>query len=147
MIRIQGEGRLGQDPDLRSTASGRPVVGLRVAATNRSPREGEKTTLWIDVEAWGDLAENIAEELHKGDYIQFNGRLQEDEWVKKDEIREDADGNLVKTRKFKITADSVAKPVSRFPADGDSQGMSDRERIREAKHEVETLTLDEEDPF
>jgi len=138
MIRIQGEGRLGQDPDLRSTASGRPVVGLRVAATNRSPREGEKTTLWIDVEAWGDLAENIAEELHKGDYIQFIGRLQEDEWTNKEgETR----------RKFKITADSVAKPVSRFPADGDSNGMSDRERIREAKHEVETLTLDEEDPF
>ena len=142
MIRIQGEGRLGQDPDLRSTASGRPVVGLRIAATNRTPRkgdyEGEKTPLWIAVEAWGDLAVNIGEELHKGDYISFVGRLQEDEWTNKEgETR----------RKFKITADSVAKPVSRFPADGDSNGMSDRERIREAKHEVETLTLDEVEPF
>jgi len=138
MIRVQGEGRLGQDPVLRSTKTGRSVVGLRVAATNRTPREGEKTTLWIDVETWGDLAENVAEELHKGEYIHFAGRLQEDEW-------ENDAGET--RRKFKITADSVSKPVSRFPADGDSQGMSDRERIREAKHEVETLTLDEEEPF
>lgn len=138
MIRIQGEGRLGQDPGLRSTAAGRSVVGLRVAATNRTPRDGEKTTLWIDVEAWGDLAENIGEDLHKGDYIQFIGRLQEDEWTNKEgETR----------RKFKITADSVSKPVSRFPADGDSQGMSDRERRHEAQHEVETSIVDEEEPF
>lgn len=71
-------GNLTDDPELRFTSNGTPVVGLTVAWnrkwTGRDGREGEET-VFLDVNAWRDMAENVAESLHKGDRVVVIGRL------------------------------------------------------------------------
>lgn len=71
-------GNLTDDPELRFTSNGTPVVGLTVAWnrkwTGRDGREGEET-VFLDVNAWRDMAENVAESLHKGDRVVVVGRL------------------------------------------------------------------------
>ncbi|MDX1510142.1 MAG: single-stranded DNA-binding protein [Nitriliruptorales bacterium] len=71
-------GNLTDDPELRFTGSGVPVVGLTVAWnrkwTGRDGREGEET-VFMDVNAWRDMAENVAESLHKGDRVVVIGRI------------------------------------------------------------------------
>ena len=67
-------GNLGRDPELRHTPSGRPVASFSVAVTERW---GEKDhTEWLNVVAWGKLAEICAQYLSKGSRVYLEGRLQ-----------------------------------------------------------------------
>lgn len=73
MATITIDGNLAADPELRYTQSGKAVANLRVLENTRSKQQGE----WItdpdptahNVTAWGPLAENIVESLHKGDNV------------------------------------------------------------------------------
>ncbi len=63
-------GNLTADPDLAYTPNGTALCRLGVAVTRREHdgdgwRDGE--TSFYDVVCWRDLAENVAESLHKGD--------------------------------------------------------------------------------
>lgn len=66
-------GNLTDDPELRFTQSGAAVCGLRIASnrryTDRSGQQQEETT-FMNVNVWRDMAENVAESLHKGDHCQ-----------------------------------------------------------------------------
>lgn len=71
-------GNLTADPDLRFSPKGDPVVTFGVAVNERI-RQGNE---WVDgkpeflrCEAWGTLAENIAESLRKGTAVVVSGRL------------------------------------------------------------------------
>lgn len=60
-------GAIGRGPELRFTPSGQAVVNLSIGDTPRRKDErGEWVdageTLWVEVTAWGDLAEQIAEQ-------------------------------------------------------------------------------------
>lgn len=72
-------GRLGADPELRYTPSGRANVAFNLA-TNAvwKDQDGNKQerTDWHRVVAWGKLAEIIGEYLKKGSRIFLEGRLQ-----------------------------------------------------------------------
>ena len=76
-------GKLGRNPEMRYTPSGRPVTSFSVA-TNRSwvNAEGErrKETEWFNVVAWGNLAEICKQYLTKGQQIYVEGRLQTRGW-------------------------------------------------------------------
>jgi len=81
-------GTLGREPEMRFTASGRPVVAFKVATirgwtTNEGERQEE--TEWFHVVTWGGLAELCKKRLHKGSQVYVEGRLQTRSW-------EDADG-------------------------------------------------------
>lgn len=80
-------GRLGRDPEMRYTPSGRPVTTFSVA-TNRSwnTAEGEKRmeTEWFNVVAWGNLAEICKQYLVKGQQVYIEGRLQTRRWDDKE---------------------------------------------------------------
>ncbi|MBI5526716.1 MAG: single-stranded DNA-binding protein [Deltaproteobacteria bacterium] len=80
-------GRLGQDPDVRYTASHQPVAHLSIATSeNYTNKNGERveTTDWHRVVAWGKLAEQAGEYLSKGRLVYVEGRLQTRSWVGKD---------------------------------------------------------------
>lgn len=64
-------GRLGKDATLRSTQSGKSVLGFSVAVDQR--RGGEKVTLWVDCSLWGDRGEKLAEYLTKGSAVCVTG--------------------------------------------------------------------------
>jgi single-strand DNA-binding protein len=81
-------GRLGRDPEMRYTPSGRPVTTFSVATSrswNTSEGERRTETEWFNVVAWGSLAEICKQYLTKGQQVYVEGRLQTRHW-------EDAEG-------------------------------------------------------
>ncbi len=76
-------GRLGRDPEMRFTASGRPVASFSVATTRGwTNNEGKRQedVEWFHVVAWGGLAELCKRFLHKGSQVYVEGRLQTRSW-------------------------------------------------------------------
>ncbi len=76
-------GRLGGEPEMRFTASGRPVVTLNVATTRdwtNNNGEHQEETEWFHVVAWGGLAEICKQRLRKGSWVYVEGRLQTRSW-------------------------------------------------------------------
>ena len=91
-IDIAFRGYLGQPPTLRFTSAGNPVAEFRVGINRRTQRDGEwvdAPTTWLTVTAFGQLAENAAESLAKGDPVAVKGELITEAWTSKsdDETR------------------------------------------------------------
>ena len=71
-------GNVGNDPELRYTASGVPVANFSVAANERwKSQDGQpqERTTWFRVAAWNKLAENCNQYLHKGSKVMVIGRV------------------------------------------------------------------------
>jgi single-strand DNA-binding protein len=77
-------GRLGQDPEMRYTPSGKPLTKFQMAV-NRSwtsaDQEKKTETEWFTVVSWGKLAEICNQYLKKGLQVYIEGRLQSRQWV------------------------------------------------------------------
>ena len=76
-------GHLGRDPEMRFTASGRPVASFSVATTRgwtNNDGERQEETEWFHVVTWGGLAELCKKRLHKGSQVYVEGRLQTRRW-------------------------------------------------------------------
>jgi len=80
-------GRLGRDPEMRYTPTGKPVTSFSVA-TNRTwvTADGERreATEWFNVVAWRELAEICHQHLAKGSKVYIEGRLQTRSWESQD---------------------------------------------------------------
>ena len=72
-------GRIGADPELRSTKSGTAVVQLRLA-TDRPTKSGQSETDWHSVVVWRKTAEAVARYGAKGHRVHVTGRLQQHSW-------------------------------------------------------------------
>ena len=76
-------GRLGADPELKFTPSGRANTNISVATNRRwKNQEGQfqEKTEWHRVVAWGKMAEVVGEYLKKGSNVYIEGRLQTRSW-------------------------------------------------------------------
>lgn len=75
-------GRLGQDPEMRYTPSGKPLTKFQVAVNRSWTTDGEKKTEteWFNVVAWGKLAEICKQYLKKGQQVYIDGRLHTRYW-------------------------------------------------------------------
>jgi single-strand DNA-binding protein len=78
-------GNLTANPELRFTPTGRPVASFTIANTPRFPdrttgewQDGE--TWFVRCSAWGDMAENVAASLSKGNAVVATGRLRCRTW-------------------------------------------------------------------
>lgn len=74
---------LGNDPELRTTASGQSVVNFTVATSeNFKDASGnwQDRTEWHRIVAWGKLAEICSQYLKKGRQVYIEGRLQTRSW-------------------------------------------------------------------
>jgi len=72
-------GRLTRDPETRATGSGTDVCGMRIAID----RQGDGAD-YVDVTAFGKLAEVCAQYLEKGRQVGVSGRLHYSEWEAED---------------------------------------------------------------
>jgi single-strand DNA-binding protein len=82
-------GRVGRDPEMRYTPSGRPVTTFSVGTSrswNTSDGERRTETEWFNVVSWSNLAEICKQYLSKDQLVYIEGRLQTRSW-------EDQDGN------------------------------------------------------
>jgi single-strand DNA-binding protein len=82
-------GRVGRDPEMRYTPSGRPVTTFSVGTSrswNTSDGEKRTETEWFNVVAWSNLAEICKQHLSKERLVYIEGRLQTRHW-------EDQEGN------------------------------------------------------
>lgn len=80
-------GRLGKDPEIRSTPSGTSVAKFSVATDDRyTDRAGEKQerTEWHNIVVWGKLAEICGQYLRKGKLVYLEGSIRTDSWDDKE---------------------------------------------------------------
>jgi len=78
-------GRLTRDPELRTTKSGASVTSFGLASNrNYKSQDGElhRDTVFVDVTAWGTLAELTHKFLAKGTEVLIEGSLRLDQWEK-----------------------------------------------------------------
>lgn len=88
--RVQIIGRLGKDPESRSTKKGTAYVIFPVAVDHTwKTRDGEtrKETDWFNVEAWSKLGEICLNYLSKGRLIFLEGRLRTSRYEHEGETR------------------------------------------------------------
>ena len=82
--RVIISGNLTRDPELRSTASGFPVLGFGVAVNDR--RKNQQTGEWedypnfIDCTMFGARAESLSRYLSKGTKVAIEGKLRWSQW-------------------------------------------------------------------
>jgi single-strand DNA-binding protein len=102
-------GYVAQEPNLRSTATGKAVTDLRVGVTPRIRdnqtgewRDGQAS--YFSVSCWERLAHHVRASMHKGDPVLVKGKFQTRTY-------EDKDGN--QKTETRITADTVGHDLSR----------------------------------
>jgi len=83
-------GHLGQNPDLRYTSSGEPVVNLSLATSetwkDRATGEKREATEWHRIGVFGKPAEIAAQYLSKGSQIYVEGKIRSKKYIDKNGI-------------------------------------------------------------
>jgi single-strand DNA-binding protein len=83
-------GNLTRDPELRNVSGGRTVVSFSVAENRRwADKSGatQEAVTYLDVTAWGTMADHVAKSLHTGDRVLVTGRLEQRSWEGSDGAR------------------------------------------------------------
>ncbi len=114
-------GRLGREPEMRYTPSGRPVTTFSVATSrswNTADGERRVETEWFNVVAWGSLAEICKQYLNKGQQVYIEGRLQTRHW-------DDAEGN--KHTSTEIVANEMIMLGDRREAEEEAESSDSEE--------------------
>lgn len=76
-------GNLTRDPELRQTPNGKNVVNFSLALNSAYKDAGgdwKEVTDYIDIVAWGTLAERVAQYMSKGRRCFVQGKLQSRSW-------------------------------------------------------------------
>ena len=123
MNRVQIMGNLGKDPEIKVTNSGKAVARLSVAVNRKytDPQGEEKQyTEWVNLVAWGKLAEAAGNELQKGDYIYAEGRYSTRSYEKNDETRYFTEV-VASVIGRPIGNKETAKPVTKFTDFGQAE--------------------------
>ena len=87
--RIVIMGRLGHEPEVRYTQSGKPVASFSLAVDRdfKDKASGERATDWIDVVAWDAKAKFVQQYFHNGQQAVVEGRLQIRDYTGRDGTR------------------------------------------------------------
>jgi single-strand DNA-binding protein len=88
--KVQLIGNLGKNPEIRITPKEKKVAAFSMAI-NRSYKDQDgktiKDTQWINVEAWGTLANIVESYLQKGSQVYIEGRLKTQKYKKNGETK------------------------------------------------------------
>ena len=106
------QGRLGSDPELRTTPAGVEVATVNIAVDrDRKDASGERQTDWVTIVAWRNTAKFLSTYFQKGRMILVEGRLQ---------MRNSTDRDGNKRTAAEVVADNIYFGDSR--RDGESGG-------------------------
>ena len=96
-------GNVTRDPEIRYTPSGQTVATFGLAVNrrwqNKATNEWEEQVSFFDVKCWSQMAENVAESVHRGTRVVVSGRLEQRSW--------ESDAGE-KRSKIEVVADEVA---------------------------------------
>ncbi len=110
-------GNVGQDPDVRYSASGTAVARFSMATNerwvSRSTNEPQEHTEWHTIVAFGQLAERVKEYVTKGRQVYVEGRIRTNSWT---------DVNGIKHTRTEVHARDVLFLGSRGEERGPSAG-------------------------
>lgn len=104
-------GRLGQDPEMKSTPGGASVVSVSLATSeNFKDKSGQRQdkTEWHKLVFWNRTAEIVSQYCRKGSQLYVEGTLQTREW-------QDKDGNK------KYTTEIVVRNMQMLDSKGQAQ--------------------------
>ena len=104
--RVAISGNIGNDPDLRQTASGVQVLSFSVAVNDRVKGEDGQWTdrpNWIDCTMFGARAQSVSRFLSKGSKVAIEGNLRWSQWER--------DGQ--KRSKIEVIVDEIEFMTSR----------------------------------
>jgi len=135
-------GRLGKDPEIRSTPSGTSVAKFSIATDDRwTDKSGEKQerTEWHNIVAWGKLAEICGQYLRKGKLVYIDGSIRTESWDDKESGQ----------KKYKTTI--VADNMQMLDKKGDDEGGGSyagaRKSATTSPGSAPQMEEDEEVPF
>ena len=137
-------GRLGKDPEIRSTPGGQTVTKFSLATDERyTDRAGEKQerTEWHNIVAWGKLGEICGQYLRKGKLVYIDGAIRTESWDDKESGQ--------KKYKTTIVADNM-KMLDRkgdSPEEGAGGSDSGARKSGSTSASAPQLEDDEEVPF
>lgn len=143
-------GNVTRDPELRFTPSGQAVATFGLAVNrrwqNRQTQAWEEATSFFDIVCWGQLGENVAESVHRGDRLIVTGRLDQRSW-------ETQEGD--KRSKIEVVADEVgpslryatASVVRNEKSDGQGGYQGVVEEHKAAQSAPANTYAYEEEPF
>jgi single-strand DNA-binding protein len=124
-------GHLGQDPELRYTTGGEPVVNISVATAeqwkDKATGEKREATEWHRVGIFGKPAEIAAQYLRKGSQVFVEGKIRSKKYTDKSGIERVAfeiicDSFTMVGKSDQATPKAAPKPAPKsepFPDDGD----------------------------
>ena len=90
-------GRVTKDIELRKTQSNKSVINFTLAVDDGKDGQGNSRTQFIDCQAWEGLAETIQKYVLKGDMVNINGRL----------VNNNYENNGVKYYSYLVEANSM----------------------------------------
>ena len=81
-------GRLGKDPESRSTPGGDTVANFNIAVgsswKDKATGEKKESVEWVSIVAWRQLAEICVRYLKKGSKVFISGKMKTRKWQDKD---------------------------------------------------------------
>lgn len=132
MLKATLIGNLGNDPEMRYSASGSPFLRFNVASNFRARTpEGEwqDKTEWVRVTVMGQRAETLSQYLKKGSRVYVDGRLEARPWT--DQQGQVRAGLEVVASEVQFMS-SRADDEQRAAGGGSAGGGSEREYSRPA---------------
>jgi single-strand DNA-binding protein len=107
-------GRLGKDPEMSYTPTGKPVTKFSLAVDQGK----DQKSMWLNVSCWETLAERMNSFLYKGALVFVQGRLQVRTYTDKSNVERQAiDVTATSVQLLEKARTATATPVSDPPED------------------------------
>ncbi len=124
MNKIIITGRLGADPELKTSGSGTEYTNFSVAVDRRKEKDKERKTDWFYCAAFGKLAVFITTYFKKGDGIELSGRMENDRYKDKDGNNRDSWKLMIENAEFTKGGSKAGNDATDQPATAPVEGFA-----------------------
>jgi single-strand DNA-binding protein len=84
MNKVELIGRVGKDPDVRETKTGKKMLFFSLATNERYTNllgDTVQNTMWHRIILWSDLVSKYEDIVRKGQYLYVSGKLNNRNWT------------------------------------------------------------------
>ena len=117
-------GRLGVDPELKTSGSGTEYTNFSVAVDRRKEKEKERVTDWFHCAAFGKQAVFITTYFKKGAGNEIIGRMENDRYKDKDGNNRDSWKLMIENAEFAKGGSKAGNNATDQPAAAPVEGFT-----------------------